>query len=702
MIGKKLLFLFCLLITSFQSLAQVQSLEEFKVSIESLSEEETFKKFDDRILELTKIDAHDSLFYHTLRYKLEFLKKNRNSKIRDFTVIELMNYSEFFDKKELYFYMRSAASAQLRNGKQDECIQLYLKAKDIASELNNDTLLTSINKDIGIAFKNMKNFDLAKKYLFESLKISEKMKYDRGIASVCMTIGNVYKNSMVYDTAYSYYSKSIEFSKRAGYERGLAGNYNNLGSLYRMQKQYDKSIDHFLDAIPLNVEMNNKPWLAINYSSIAEVYIELEEYDEALYYVDKSLDLYKELKDSSSLGAVYSPRSTIYAKKRRFKAAYSDLILAKQLRNRFANKSKLALAADVEADFNNKKKESIINRLKAERAAQAVIIESRNQEILLEAELQKENDQILWGFGVVLLGLIGVVFAFLRNGQQRKKYTQELYSKNSEIETVNSSLNTAKQVLTIKNEEILDSITYAKRIQAAILPSEKHLHKSLKEAFVLYLPKDIVAGDFYWTERVGDTVLFAVADCTGHGVPGAMVSVICNNALNDTIRLKSTTDPGEILDHTTDLVQSQFVNSDEDVKDGMDIGLCAFNRKTRELKFAGANIPLWLVRNNEIIEIKATRQPVGKYVLRQKFKTNTVSVLDGDMVYMSSDGFADQFGGGKNKKFMKKNFKSLLANISNKPLGEQNNVIMEAFSEWKSGNEQVDDICVMGVKFKAS
>ncbi|MDX1351096.1 MAG: SpoIIE family protein phosphatase [Putridiphycobacter sp.] len=622
--------------------------------------------------------------------------------MRSYAVLDIVNYPQFMDHQMYYDYLYEAGAFQIKQGNQDVGIGLHLKAVEVAEMIGNDTLLTSINKRLGITFSNINNPTLAKKYLFKSLAIAENLHYDRGISSVCMTIGNVYKNTDVFDSALVYYNKSIKHAKLAGYQRGIAGNYNNLGNLYVKQKDYDRAIDYFLDAIPLNEAMRNMSWLGINYSNLGGLYADLGKYDEALFYINKGLKLRSEIGDSSGLGSDFHKRSDVFAAQKRYKQAFLDLKTAKEINNRFANNEKLALAADIEGSFHNAKKEAEIKRLRAEKNAQDVLIAAQNQELELEMALQAANDRILWGFAIILIGLIGVFVAFIRHSQQRKKYTQELSAKNSEIELVNTSLDKAKHVLTVKNEEIMDSISYAKRIQAAILPSEKYLHQSLKEAFVLYLPKDIVAGDFYWTEIVGDTVLFAVADCTGHGVPGAMVSVICNNALNDTIKLKSTTDPGEILDCTTDLVLNQFSKSEEEVKDGMDIGLCAFNRKDRTLKFAGANIPLWLVRANEVKEIKATRQPVGRFSKRQKFVTHNVAVEEGDMVYLSSDGFADQFGGINNKKFMKKNFKNLLAEISQKPLNEQNNLILDTFSQWKNRNEQVDDICIMGVKFKAS
>ena len=270
--------------------------------------------------------------------------------------------------------------------------------------------------------------------------------------------------------------------------------------------------------------------------------------------------------------------------------------------------------------------------------------------------------------------------------------------KNQEIEQVNIEIETARTNLEYKNREITDSINYAKRIQAAILPSEKILNSHLNEAFVLYIPKDIVAGDFYWTERVGDTILFAVADCTGHGVPGAMVSVICHNALNTTIKQMGITDPGKILDETTRLVLGQFEKSEEEVRDGMDIALCSFNIKSRELKYAGANTPLWIVRGNETLKYKATRQPVGNHTDRTDFESNTIPVEKGDTIYLSSDGYTDQFGGEKGKKFLNKRFRELLVRISGKPIHTQAGLLHDAFYNWKQAYEQVDDVCVMGVR----
>lgn len=247
-----------------------------------------------------------------------------------------------------------------------------------------------------------------------------------------------------------------------------------------------------------------------------------------------------------------------------------------------------------------------------------------------------------------------------------------------------------------KNKEITDSINYAKRIQAAILPSDKIVKSHLKDAFVLYKPKDIVAGDFYWIEEVEGTVLFAAADCTGHGVPGAMVSVICNNALNRSVREYGLIDPGVILDKACEIVIQEFEKSEEDVKDGMDIALCALKGKT--LHYSGANNPLWILRNGEIIETKATKQPVGKFDGIKPYKTHAIELQQNDIVYVFSDGYVDQFGGERAKKFKANQLRSTLLSIAHLSMSEQHDHLDKVFIDWQGDLEQIDDVCVIGIR----
>jgi ligand-binding sensor domain-containing protein/serine phosphatase RsbU (regulator of sigma subunit) len=286
--------------------------------------------------------------------------------------------------------------------------------------------------------------------------------------------------------------------------------------------------------------------------------------------------------------------------------------------------------------------------------------------------------------------------------------TEKIRAQKDEVEKQKVEVEKAHDKLGIKNQEVLDSINYAKRIQGAILPSKKMIQDSLSDSFIIYKPKDIVAGDFYWVEPLENSTLFAVADCTGHGVPGAMVSMICNNALNRSVRLHNLEDPAKILDKTRDIVLEEFGGSEEGVQDGMDIAICklspAANGKTT-LEYSGALNPLWIIRKaatNEdgysLEEIKADKQPIGKFDKPEPFTKHTIELSKDDCFYIFTDGFSDQFGGEKGKKFKTANFKRLLISVQGKSIEEQGAELDIMFEDWKSDFEQLDDVCVIGVR----
>jgi len=257
-----------------------------------------------------------------------------------------------------------------------------------------------------------------------------------------------------------------------------------------------------------------------------------------------------------------------------------------------------------------------------------------------------------------------------------------------------------KKLVQEKQKEIIDSITYAKRIQEAILPPLDYWKKNLPESFILYKPKDIVAGDFYWMEKSKDEkfVFFAAADCTGHGVPGAMVSVVCNNALNRSLLEFNLTDTGKILDKTRELVIETFGKSSSEVKDGMDISLCRLNILTNEMQWSGSNNPLWYIRNGELREIKPDKQPIGNYAEQKPFTSHSLNLEKGDTLYVFTDGYADQFGGPKGKKFKYKKLQDELLVIQDKALTVQKEMLEKLFEDWKDNLEQLDDVCIIGVR----
>ena len=282
--------------------------------------------------------------------------------------------------------------------------------------------------------------------------------------------------------------------------------------------------------------------------------------------------------------------------------------------------------------------------------------------------------------------------------------TKEIVEQKEEIEKSKTIVELQNHELEEKNHEIIQSITYAKRLQEAILPQNSFIDKYLNDYFILYMPKDIVAGDFYWFESYelnGQKLLFyAAADCTGHGVPGAMVSVVCSSALNRALLEFNITDTGKILDKVREMVIETFQKSKEEVKDGMDISLCCLNLEARELFWSGANNPLWVIRNKTaaLEAFKPDKQPIGKSENPTPFYTNHILLEKGDCIYIFTDGYQDQFGGEKGKKFMAAKMKEMFINNYKNSMSSQKEIAFTAIQNWKGELEQVDDICVWGVK----
>jgi len=311
------------------------------------------------------------------------------------------------------------------------------------------------------------------------------------------------------------------------------------------------------------------------------------------------------------------------------------------------------------------------------------------------------NQKIITYVSVVIIFIVAfLLFIALRNYKKQKEQSLVIIKQKEEVEGQRDEISKQHVQLEEKTREITDSINYAKRIQEAILPPVSLFDKYLKKYFIFYLPKDIVAGDFYWMEVVGPNVIFAAADCTGHGVPGALVSVLCSNALNRAVKEYGIIEPGKILDKTLEIILEKFTQAEETVKDGMDISLCSYNMETKELQYAGANNPLWITRKGSkvIEEFIPNKQPIGAYLKLEPFTNHSIQLNEGDSIYIFSDGYADQFGGDMGKKYKTFRFRNLLLSIRDKDLITQKKLIEKAHFDWRRDEEQLDDICVIGFR----
>ena len=259
-----------------------------------------------------------------------------------------------------------------------------------------------------------------------------------------------------------------------------------------------------------------------------------------------------------------------------------------------------------------------------------------------------------------------------------------------------------KEEIEEQKKHIMDSIYYARRIQNAILPSFTLIEANIKDYFILYMPKDIVSGDFYWMIEADGLFMVAAVDCTGHGVPGAFMSIVGYNQLNNAVNVKKARTAGEVLDELNQGVITTLNEgkSDASIKDGMDLALCVFDFAARKVQFAGANNPLVIIRDSQVIKYKGDRFPIGAFEGSnpQHFRNNEIDLLEGDCLYLSSDGYADQFGGPDNKKFMFRKFEELLLEINSQPMDVQKDLLHKSLYEWMGVNDQVDDILVIGIK----
>ncbi len=311
--------------------------------------------------------------------------------------------------------------------------------------------------------------------------------------------------------------------------------------------------------------------------------------------------------------------------------------------------------------------------------------------------------QTWWFYALSLIVIIAGFVAFVKIRERNLKIEKAILKKTVAERT--AEVVHQKEELAESNKNIMDSIRYAERIQRAILPLEEKMKEHLTDIFVLFKPKDIVSGDFYWFNSQKDRIFFSAIDCTGHGVPGAFVSLIGNNGLQRAVNEFYLKHPGEILDHLRHFVVDVFEAQEgtTDVKDGMDMGLCSITPSTNKLEFAGANNPMYIIRNGELEIIKPDKMCVGAYSGDpEDFTNHEFDLNPGDCVYLLSDGYADQFGGPKGKKFKYRPLQRLLLELYDKPMSEQKKILNDTIEEWMhfggEDYEQIDDICIVGVR----
>jgi serine phosphatase RsbU (regulator of sigma subunit) len=615
-------------------------------------------------------------------------------------------------------------SGYYNNKDNSKALEYSLRALESAKKANKPKFIARANVLVGNHYTSMGDYANAIEYLINGFDIYEKSKNNRGASRAANAIGNMYLGQGNYRKAKEYYSLVIHFAKiindtygeslgnmglsnvcsktndlkgaltyieksSAGFKEAdrnfeyLASIVNKASILSEMQK-YTEAYKTFSSCLPEVEKMGDKYFLSTIYLGLGNTLASLNKSNESLAYLRKALVVNRELKAMDDLKSIYQSMARAFKMQGNTDSAYYYLNKHVFLNDSLFKIENQQQINELEAKYQTQKKDAEIKQQQAKLVTRDAEIKVRDAEDRKNALFR---NALIIG---LLLTVVFLVFVFRSNIQKKKAYQQVSQQKN---------------IIEQKNTEILDSIEYAKRIQRTLLASDSFLDKHLNEHFILYKPKDIVSGDFYWAAEIVDesgnkNFMLCTADCTGHGVPGAFMSLLCISFLNEITRESRIIKPNEVF---TKLKREIVVslNPDEAIQtqDGMDAVLCKFDFKNMKMQMACANNPIIILRKAELIEILPDKNPIGKNERTgYDYTLHSFELQKGDQIYTFTDGYSDQFGGNSGKKFKYKQFKQMIFDNRYLSMTEQKNKLESAIESWIGKLEQLDDILVIGIR----
>lgn len=579
-------------------------------------------------------------------------------------------------------------------GEHRKAVEVNYKALDLAEKTKDTFNLMAVNEGLGMSYYQLGETERARAFLDKAYSIAllKNEVYEQG--GILIDIGNIYQQKKEHYRAIYYYNKAIEITLRNGDKRRVAISKSNKAKSLMELKEYKRAIALCDDALKINLEINYAKGLTDVMANKAECLLEMKQFIEAEKLALQAKEIAQNIKAPKEECVIYKLLEKIYTglkNKTKAHESYKRYIL---LRDSVEGGTDIKTISDIE--FNYEKE-------KGEREQKY-----REEQARAEVKQQKLIQNIVLVGGIIMLFLLVFI---LRIYFQKRRANNQIMAQNKIIEE--------------KSEKILNSINYSKGIQESILPQKSEIDKLLSGYFVLYKPKDIVSGDFYFIEPVQTArvslVALALADCTGHGVPGALMSLIGHSILKECLKAEEVNGPGDGLDYLNKELYSflRQGQKEERIMDGMDIAFCTMDCVTGEIMFSGANNPLWIIskrknvkdslgnelhlnaelNGNYLYEIKATKQPIGFSENPKKFSNHKLILEKGDVLYLFTDGFADQFGGPKGKKYKYKQLAEIILNSANLDLPRQKLALENSFESWKGNQEQVDDVSVLAIRF---
>ncbi len=606
------------------------------------------------------------------------------------------------------FYNAFGAISQLR-GDYISAINYYQQGLKLSEQLNDLRGQTIMLANIGTIYIKIKENKLALNTLKKCLSVMKKLKDEYSQASIYNNFCIIYLATRDYDLSMQYAMQSKALYEKYDDKNGLVYCYNNIANIYEERNMKEEALQNYMIALKYAQETENVAEIARTYSEIGHLLYLKGEYQPAIDYLKKSEKLAIENEDVDTQSEIYGYLYEYHKKRGQNAEALKAFEKHHELKDSLSKDSKQREISQIQFEYDYQKRvqqDSIA--MAGERTVNLEKIKAKN------AEIAKGKIQLI--AIIVVVALLIVVSLIIYNRfrlTQRQKHI---------IEEKNRQTEEQKLIIEEKQKEILDSINYAKRIQDSLLDNFESINRFFSDTFVLYDPKDIVSGDFYWLSKhiisnetkyksgksvVTEMYYIAVCDSTGHGVPGGFMSLLNMAYLSEAINEKDITEPNKIFDY----VRERLINtiSKNDQKDGFDGVLMRFDKRMEfenkqllktsfSLSYAAAyNSPI-LIKNNELIELGSDKMPVGYGERNAQFTNYTVELNKGDIIYVYTDGYADQFGGPRGKKFKYKQLNDLILSINNAPMEEQLKTLTRTFTDWKGNIEQVDDVCMVAIK----
>jgi serine phosphatase RsbU (regulator of sigma subunit)/Tfp pilus assembly protein PilF len=600
----------------------------------------------------------------------------------------------------------------------DYCLVIANKGIELATSTKNLKHLPALIKLKGVAYVNLGEYKKSAEEYFKGLKEAERQNNKKEVAAIYNNLGINFWYQKDYKNALKYHLQSLEFRKVLGNPKDIAKSYNNLGMVEVEMTNYKAAIDYYLSALKIKDSLGDVIGIANGNNNLGIVYERLNRLDDARNAYQKSLKIFKEKEDkrgelvslnniagidkskgnnASALELAKSalPIAIELNDKEDLKATYEILAVSSYNTGNYKQaydylQNYLVTNDSLIIENNFKSVQELEKKYNTEKQEQEIKLLQQNNKIkdieIRDSRIQKRNLLLIIALALVIIILAAFAFVKIR------KQNYHLEESKQFIELKNSQLE-------LQKKEIVDSINYAKLIQDAMLKEEEHVSMHLPPHFILFKPKDIVSGDFYWALEKDDFLYFAAADCTGHGVPGAFLTLLGTSFLNEINAKEINHTPADILNQLRDKIVKELSNNGK-TRDGMDISLIRINLKTYESVWAGAYNPLWIIENStgRLKEIAADKQPVGYTETAKPFTDHSFTFSKGDQVFLFTDGYADQFGGNSGKKFKYKQLKEIILEIKDLPASEQKKKLNAAFEDWQGKLDQVDDVLIVGMR----